>query len=340
MFASMSTAGSGVDIEFAPQEPATGYQKLQWEKETLGLFVSSHPLAGLRKYIGKKARLIETLNADDVGHKITVAGIMEQIKPIHTKKGDTMAIVTIEDPTGKMEATLFPRAYAQFKDILEKKDSFLVMAGVLDMRMGLPQLKVEAIKRASLETMVERAKADGLFNEEEAKNWRGTARRHEAEVVEVVTEEGDIVTERIAVPTEEKVVTDAPKPADEKDADRTPGPLAEWIQGGMETESALKALKLKGMSIETESTPAPIPMSAQTSRLIPQDSSISIHTISLPARAPKELLLEIRQIFQTFAGSEKVRLKIGEKLVAVPMTITMSPIVEKKIEEAKKRFEV
>jgi hypothetical protein len=108
----------------------------------------------------------------------------------------------------------------------------------------------------------------------------------------------------------------------------------------METESALKALKLKGMSIETESTPAPIPMSAQTSRLIPQDSSISIHTISLPARAPKELLLEIRQIFQTFAGSEKVRLKIGEKLVAVPMTITMSPIVEKKIEEAKKRFEV
>lgn len=341
MFAGISATGAGVDIEFAPQEPATGYQKLQWEKETLGLFVSSHPLAGLKKYIGKKARLIESFTGDDVGHKITVAGIMEQIKPIHTKKGDTMAIITIEDPTGKMEVTLFPRVYAQFKDILENKDSFLVMAGVLDMRMGLPQLKVEAIKRASLETMVERAKADGLFNEEEAKNWRGTARRHEAEVVEVVevvTEDGDIVTQRIDVPTEEKVATDAKKPVEEKDVDLTPGPLVEWIQGGIETESALKTLKLKGMNIEPHSTSAPIPVSTHTSRLTPQDSSISIHTITLPARAPKELLLEVRQIFQTFSGSEKVQLKIGDKIVAVPMTITMSPIVEKKIEEAVKRY--
>ena len=51
-------------------------------------------------------------------------------------------ILTVEDPTGKIEVMLFPRVYTQFKDLVEKADSILVMAGTLDMRMGQPQLKL------------------------------------------------------------------------------------------------------------------------------------------------------------------------------------------------------
>ena len=307
MFQTLGAGSAGSSIEFDRLEPATPYQKLRWEKETLGLYVSSHPLAGLRKYIGKKARLIESLKGDDVGSKITIAGIVESVKVLHTKKGDSMAIVTVEDPTGRMEAMMFPRVYNQFKDLLEKPDSVLVIAGTLDMRMGQPQLKAEAMKRASLQTMVERAKESGMFNQEEADTWRGLKRREEEEVVETVTDEGDIVTQTIASET-----APSASPSGE-----VMGPLASWIAQGMDTEAPVAALGLEG--------PAPAP-------------KISVHTIELPARAPKALLLEVKSIFETFPGSEKIQLKIGAQTVPVGLTVAFSPLLEKRVEEAVKKY--
>ncbi|MDD5056118.1 MAG: DNA polymerase III subunit alpha [Candidatus Peribacteraceae bacterium] len=326
MFSSLGSEHASMKLSFDPMEPASNGQKLRWEKETLGLYVSSHPLAGLKKYMGKKARLIEGLCDDDVGKKITVAGIVEATKIIHTKKGETMAALTIEDPTGRMEVMLFPRVYAQFKDIIDKPDSVLVMGGSLDMRMGLPQLKVEAMKRASIDTMITKAKEAGMFNEEESKNWRGTARRKEAEdVVEQVTEEGEIVHEHIEKPEE----TRAPE---------IHGPLAKWIFDGMNVREPLEKLRLDETVNDqgSEQRTANSEQRSENASIIPH--SISIHTISLPARAPKELMIEIRRIFETFPGSEKVQLKIGERMISVPLTITMSPILEKRVEEAVKKF--
>jgi hypothetical protein len=57
--------------------PREMVQKLKWEKETLGMYVSSHPLSGLRKYIGKKAQLISHLKAADAGKRISLAGLEE-----------------------------------------------------------------------------------------------------------------------------------------------------------------------------------------------------------------------------------------------------------------------
>jgi hypothetical protein len=322
MFQSLGAGSSGSAIEFDAVEPVSTYQKLLWEKETLGLYVSSHPLAGLKKYISKKARLVESLDGDDVGRKITVAGIVEQTKILHTKKGESMAILTIEDPTGRMEVMLFPRAYGEYKELIEKPGSMLVIAGTLDMRMGLPQLKADAMKRASIETMVDRAKADGMFNEQEATDWRGTARKHDEEVVETVTEEGEVIKEQIAPAAPSVPVALA--------ADSVHGPLAAWILGGQKTEEPLAAVGLAGYKLtETEQESQPEKVT----------SKISIHTIDLPGHAPKTLLLDIKNIFETFPGSEKVQLKIDDNVIPVGLTITMSPILEKRIEEAIKKYE-
>jgi DNA polymerase-3 subunit alpha len=315
MFSTMSAGAEGLTIAFDENEPATSAQKLLWEKETLGLYVSSHPLAGLKKYIGKKARLIESLNKDDVGRRVTVAGIVEQSKVLITKKGESMAILTIEDPTGKMEVTLFPRTYAQCKDLWTKPDSVMVIAGTMDMRMGLPQIKVDAMKRASIETMVARAKEGGMFNEEEAQHWRGTARRpveESEESVEVLTDEGEVQVERIAGKGGAPVGT----------GDALLGPLAQWIASGMSTDEPIKTLGL-----DTEGQEA-------SAVAVPKGGRFAIHTIDLPARAPRELLLDVKAIFETFPGAERVQLKIGDRVLPVPITITMSPLLEKRIEAA------
>ena len=111
-----------------------------------------------------------------------------------TKKGDAMAIVFLEDPTGKIEVTLFPKTYAEHGALLERPDTVLVLAGTVDYRGGQLQMRAEALKRASLSTMIDKAKEQGIYDEEEAR--RGLTIKKatlEEEVVEAVDDEGNVV---------------------------------------------------------------------------------------------------------------------------------------------------
>lgn len=301
-------------IEFPAAPPASAQQKLQWEKETLGLYVSSHPLAGLKKYIGKKARLIGELSAKDVGKKITLAGIQEGIKRIRTKKGDTMAIVLLEDPTGKMEVTLFPRLYNEAVAILEQPDSVLVIGGTVDERAGQLQMRAEAIKRSSLSTMIQRAKDEGVFDAEEAKRPTVLVRKslEEAGAVDAVDEEGNVIAGETVVMSEEN------------GGEEFLGPLGKWITEGMSVAGL-------GLGLGNEDVSAPRAPEASP-------TAISIHTIDLPARAPKQMLLDLKRVFETFPGKERVQLRIGEQLIPLPLTITMSTILQKKVEEVIERY--
>lgn len=115
---------------------------------------------------------------------------------------------------------------------------------------------------------------------------------------------------------EEEVVEDTP-------TEEKLGPIAAWVKEGMPMEKPLKELGLE------EELPPEAPSA------VPE---ISVHTIHLPERAPRQLLLEVKSIFETFKGSEKVQLSIGEKIVPVSLTITFSPLLEKRIEEAVKKY--
>jgi DNA polymerase III subunit alpha len=318
MFGMMETKMEVTSIEFPTTPAATPQQKLQWEKETLGLYVSSHPLAGLKQYIGRKAKLIADLSTKDVGKKITVAGIQEGIKKIRTKKGETMAIVMLEDPTGKMEVTLFPKTYAENAAMLEMPDTVLVVGGTVDLRMGQLQMRADAVKRSSLSAMIQRAKEDGTFDEEEAKRGISVSRRlPEEDAVEMTDEEGNVIAgEKITL-----------KEADEAGDDFF-GPIAQWMIRGCKMNEALRAI---GLTEEEGQEEAKI--KAKAVALVPESAAV-VHTIPLPARAPKQLLLDLKRIFETFPGKEKVQLKIGEQTVPLPITVTMSAILEKQVEEA------
>ena len=67
-------------------------------------------------------------------------------------------------------------------------------------------------------------------------------------------------------------------------------------------------------------------------------ANISIHTVTLPPRAPKQLLLDLKDVFLRYPGREKVQLKIGDQLVALPVTVTMSPLLEQRIDDVLGRY--
>jgi len=98
----------GSDIRLASATPASKKEKLGWEKELLGLFVSSHPLDGFKSIFDKKASPIEKISREIEGKKIKVAGILSSLKKIVTKNGKPMLFVKLEDLTDKIEVVVFP----------------------------------------------------------------------------------------------------------------------------------------------------------------------------------------------------------------------------------------
>jgi len=106
--------------------PATRNEKLEWEKELLGLFVSDHPLRGF-KHNGNGVVPIRTIAKAYDRENIKVAGLVTQIKNITTKTGDPMMFARLEDLSDNTEILVF-------KDTLEKTASVWVDGAIVEIK--------------------------------------------------------------------------------------------------------------------------------------------------------------------------------------------------------------
>ena len=105
---------------------------LSYEKESLGFYVTGHPLARYSDSIKRFA----TCEASELSERtdkeqVRVCGIVSGIKELITKKGDRMAFVTLEDLSGSVEIIVFPEVYTAAMDLLKGEDPLLV-SGELD----------------------------------------------------------------------------------------------------------------------------------------------------------------------------------------------------------------
>ncbi len=92
-------------------------QKLQGEKDTLGLFVTGHPFDEYEKEVRRMARTkISNVKADKKPQKLT--GIIVGVRVMRTKRGDNMCILTIDDRSGRIDIRLFSDTYERYRDKL------------------------------------------------------------------------------------------------------------------------------------------------------------------------------------------------------------------------------
>jgi DNA polymerase-3 subunit alpha len=105
---------------------------LRMEKETLGVYVSEHPLQAIREQLRRKTDcgLAEAERRRD-GEIVTVGGIVGAIKQLTTKKGEPMVFMRLDDLAGSVEVVVFNSVYGASRDLLEL-DNVLVVKGRVD----------------------------------------------------------------------------------------------------------------------------------------------------------------------------------------------------------------
>lgn len=120
-------------IQLVEGTPATDQEKLAWEKEYLGTFVSRHPLKEILPRLEGIVRPITALTALDDGKAIKLAGVVSRIQKVFTKTGDAMLFVTIEDLSGTIEAIVFPKVLDATRNIWGR-DKVILVAGKVNVK--------------------------------------------------------------------------------------------------------------------------------------------------------------------------------------------------------------
>jgi DNA polymerase-3 subunit alpha len=146
-----------VESRHHPPIPSGEFEKqelLALEKETLGLYVSEHPLHGIREQLRRKVDLpISEIGGRRDGDVVTVGGIVGAIRSLTTRKGEPMAFVRLDDLSGSVEALVFNSAFATARDLLQA-DRVLLVKGRVDHKDG--ETKLVALEVASFEAAPER----------------------------------------------------------------------------------------------------------------------------------------------------------------------------------------
>jgi DNA polymerase-3 subunit alpha len=129
-----------------PSPPVSQEQKLAWEKELLGLFVSGFPLDPWKEKISARGIDIVKIHHDiPDGKEVSIAVIIENIKTTVTKKGDTMGLVKLRDHHGTIEVAVFPETYKKYKSILAI-DIPMVVKGKVSTRNGEKTISVDEVR--------------------------------------------------------------------------------------------------------------------------------------------------------------------------------------------------
>ena len=135
-----------LSLTLAYAEPIKTEDKLRWEKELLGLYVSGHPLERVREKIEKSGISIKSIREEmRIGSSVTFACIIEEVKVFITKKNEQMAFLKLADLSSSIEGVIFPKAYLEFQGIL-KVDSCVALMAKITERNGEKSLIVEKAK--------------------------------------------------------------------------------------------------------------------------------------------------------------------------------------------------
>ncbi len=153
LFDLVSGSGTSTCAAFALPNgipPMTHKKRLAEEKELLGAYMSAHPLDALVDHHDDTLTDLSGIDETFAGQHVRVAGAVDSVREITTKKGDRMGFAELEDLSGNMSLTLFPRVYEECQALVADQSIVLIEAKV-DLRDDQVQLIADSVSELHLD---------------------------------------------------------------------------------------------------------------------------------------------------------------------------------------------
>jgi DNA polymerase III subunit alpha len=135
-----------INFNLTEIEDFTDKEKLQFEKDFLGIYLTSHPHLEKLAYLKNLGVLdFEELENQTEGTFLKIGGILDNVKRVLTKTGNEMAFLSVTNEKGTaIECVIFPRVFEMYKDALIK-DSVVILEGKLDTKNDKPTILINRV---------------------------------------------------------------------------------------------------------------------------------------------------------------------------------------------------
>ncbi|MDX1734535.1 MAG: DNA polymerase III subunit alpha, partial [Halioglobus sp.] len=155
-----TSVSSGGDVygDFRHTRPWSDKERLGGERDTLGLYITGHPIDEYAKEVRKFApnRLADV--RENRREDQSIVGLVMASRTMNTQRG-TMAVMTLDDASAQMEVTLFSDAYSEYRDLVVK-DTIVIAQGRISVSDKTQKLEMRANRLQSLEDARQNLAAD------------------------------------------------------------------------------------------------------------------------------------------------------------------------------------
>lgn len=141
-------------INLARAIPASKQQRLTWEKELLGLYVTGHPASDYRYYLKETTTALINIEKQENESRVRIGGIVTSARRMITKNGHPMFFIGLEDLTGRTEILVFGKT-AEQTDSFWKEDDIVLIDARVSHKDGQLRCIAESAERLSLDTLTQ-----------------------------------------------------------------------------------------------------------------------------------------------------------------------------------------
>ena len=137
-----------LDLESAE---ASTKEKLTWERELMGVYLSEHPFSSVASKMDSETTLCGQIDAELAGQTVVVAGMVASVRHLFTKNQQPFASVILEDLDGRIEVMVWSKVYTDTKDLWQE-GNILLVEGKVRLRDDRVQLNCDSVRRYQPET--------------------------------------------------------------------------------------------------------------------------------------------------------------------------------------------
>lgn len=148
LFGLMEDKSSLPELKLEPVHVASLEERLRWEKELLGLYVSGHPFEKIR-HLNTSGKTIKMLKAKISSRPVKIYCILAEVKRILTKNGEPMVFLKLQDSSDEIEGVMFPRDLKMYGHMLEP-DQYFTVEGRINERNGTPSIVCNKIEKITI----------------------------------------------------------------------------------------------------------------------------------------------------------------------------------------------